>query len=49
MDNLGNIKERIRITEIETKYLPEKDREELEEGIKVYTVQNLNKLIEDYE
>lgn len=49
MDNLGKINERIKITEIETKYLPEKDRKDLVEGIKVYTIQNLNKLIEDFE
>lgn len=49
MDELDNIKERIEITEIETKYLPEKDRGDLKQGIKVYSLENLNKLIEDYE
>lgn len=49
MDEQDNIKERIEITEIETKYLPEKDKEDLEQGIKVYSLEKLNKLIEDYE
>lgn len=49
MDNEDRIKERIEITEIETKYLTETDQEELKEGIKVYTQKNLNKLIEDFE
>ena len=49
MDNNDNIIERIEITEIETKYLTETDQEDLQEGIKVYTQQKLNKLIEDFE
>lgn len=49
MDNEDKIKERIEITEIETKYLTETDQEDLKEGIKVYTQQKLNKLIEDFE
>ena len=49
MDNADEIKERIDITDIETIYLPEADQENLKEGIKVYSQQNLNKLIEDFE
>lgn len=49
MDNDEKIKETIEITDIETKYLPETDQENLKEGIKVYTQQKLNKLIEDFE
>lgn len=49
MDNEDNIKERIEITEIETRHLTETDQKELKEGIKVYTQKNLNKLIEDFE
>lgn len=49
MDNDDNIRERIRITEIETIYLTKADQESLKEGIKVYTNQKLNKIIEDFE
>lgn len=49
MNNEDEIKERVEITEIETKYLTETDQEDLKEGIKVYTEQKLNKLIEDFE
>lgn len=38
-----------KVTEIETKYLTENDQENLRFGIKVYSQQSLNKLIEDYE
>ena len=36
-------------TEIETKYLPETDRISLKSGIKVYTKENLNTLLQDFE
>lgn len=49
LDNQDNVMEIIDITEIETNYLPEPDREALINGIKVYTKEKLNKLIEDYE
>lgn len=49
MDNNDKIKERIKITDIETAYLPETDQENLKEGIKIYSEQQLNKLIEDFE
>lgn len=49
MDNDDKINDKIEITEIETKYLTETDQEDLKEGIKVYTEQKLNKLIEDFE
>ena len=49
MDNGEKIRELVKVTEIETKYLTETDQENLKEGIKVYTGQNLNKLIEDFE
>jgi len=49
LDKYGNEKEIIRETEIETKYLPELDIENLKEGIKVYGNEELNKLLEDYE
>lgn len=49
MDNTDEIKERIDITNIETIYLPETDQENLKEGIKIYSEQQLNKLIEDFE
>lgn len=49
MDNEEKIKELVKVTEIETKYLTETDQENLKEGIKVYTGQKLNKLIEDFE
>ena len=45
----SEIKERIKITDIETAYLPKTDQEALKEGIKVYSEQKLNKLIEDFE
>lgn len=38
-----------KVTEIETKYLTENDQENLRIGIKVYSQQSLNKLIEDFE
>lgn len=49
MDNEEKIRELVKVTEIETKYLTETDQENLKEGIKVYTGQKLNKLIEDFE
>lgn len=49
MDNEDRIKERIEITDIETAYLPEVDQENLKEGIKVFSQQELNKVIEDFE
>ncbi|MBO5412811.1 MAG: BofC C-terminal domain-containing protein [Clostridia bacterium] len=49
MDNEDKINDLIEITEIETKYLTETDQEDLKEGIRVYTEQKLNKLIEDFE
>lgn len=49
MDNSDEIKERVDITDIETMYLPEADQENLKAGIKVYSQQKLNKLIEDFE
>ena len=49
MDNQEKIKELVNVTEIETKYLTETDQKNLKEGIRVYTGQKLNKLIEDFE
>lgn len=49
MDNENQIKERVKITDIETAYLPETDQENLKDGMKVYSEQQLNKLIEDFE
>lgn len=49
MDNNDKSNNLVEITEIETKYLTENDQENLKEGIKVYTKQKLNKLIEDFE
>ena len=43
------IKERVKITDIEVAYLPQKDQETLKQGIKIYSQQQLNKLIEDFE
>lgn len=44
-----SIKDEVLVTDIATEYLTDTDKKELEEGIKVYTRQNLNKLIEDFE
>lgn len=49
MDNEDKINDLIEITEIETKYLTETDQEDLKQGIRVYTEQKLNKLLEDFE
>lgn len=49
IDNEEKIRELVKVTDIETKYLTETDQENLKEGIKVYTGQKLNKLIEDFE
>lgn len=38
-----------RVTDISTKYLGEEDRKELEVGIDVYGIQELNQLLEDFE
>lgn len=39
----------LRTTDIATQYLTETDKSSLKDGIKIYTNQNLNKLIEDFE
>lgn len=49
LNNLDNILEILKTTDIATKYLTEADKSSLKEGITVYTKQNLNKLIEDFE
>lgn len=49
MDNEEEIRELVKVTEIETKYLTETDQENLKEGIKIYTGEKLNKIIEDFE
>ncbi|MGN1301081.1 MAG: BofC C-terminal domain-containing protein [Clostridia bacterium] len=49
MDNDDKINEIVETTEIETKYLTETDQEDLKQGIRVYTEQKLNKLLEDFE
>lgn len=49
LDENDNEMEMLEVTEIATKYLSEKDSKDLEEGIKVYSKQDLNKLIEDFE
>lgn len=49
MDNEDKINDLIEITEVETKYLTETDQEDLKQGIRVYTEQKLNKLLEDFE
>lgn len=49
MDNKDNIIGLLEVTDVETKYLTENDQENLKIGIKVYSQQNLNKLIEDFE
>lgn len=49
MDNEDEIRELVKVTEIETKYLTETDQENLKEGIKIYTGEKLNKIIEDFE
>ena len=49
LDKFGNEKDIICNTEIQTKYLTEKDVENLRTGIKVYGKKELNKLLQDYE
>ena len=49
LDEKGEITKASTRTEIPTEFLPEKDRENLKEGIKVYTKKELNKIIEDFE
>lgn len=49
LNNSGDILEILKTTEIATQYLTEADKSSLKEGITVYTKQNLNKLIEDFE
>lgn len=49
LDNKDDVIGLAKVTEIETKYLTENDQENLKFGIKVYSEQSLNKLIEDYE
>ena len=49
IDNNENILNFIDKTEIVTKYLTSQDQEHLKSGIIIYGMQNLNKLIEDYE
>ncbi|MBE5819462.1 MAG: hypothetical protein E7310_01330 [Clostridiales bacterium] len=39
----------LKITDISTKYLPESDLLEIGKGLTVYTKQELNKILEDYE
>jgi len=41
--------EKIRETEIETKYLTEADLENIKQGVKVYSKKELNKALEDFE
>lgn len=48
IDKDGNEKLK-QTTEIETTYLPETDRISLKSGIKVYTKENLNTLLQDFE
>lgn len=49
LNNSGNILEILKTTDIATDYLTSTDKASLEKGITVYTKQNLNKLIEDFE
>lgn len=49
LNNLDNILEILKTTDIATMYLTEADKSSLKEGITVYTKQNLNRLIEDFE
>ena len=48
-DKYGNEKKLIEKTEIEVQYLPEADIKKVREGIIVFSKQDLNKIIEDYE
>ena len=49
LDKYGNEKKLIEKTEIEVQYLPEADIKKVREGIIVFSKQDLNKIIEDYE
>ena len=49
IDEKGEMKFMTNIVDIATELLPEKDREELKTGIKVYGKKELNKKIEDFE
>jgi len=49
LNSMDNVLEILETTEIETMYLTDTDRNNLKNGIKVYTKQNLNKVIEDFE
>ena len=49
IDNDNNVLELLDRTEIPTTYLAQVDKNNLTDGIIVYTKQNLNKLIEDFE
>lgn len=49
LDENDNEAELVSVTEIPTKYLSQQDREQLSIGIKIYSKQDLNKLIEDFE
>lgn len=49
LNSRGEIEETLQETEIETEFLPEEDKENLESGIKIYTKKELNKIIEDFE
>ena len=49
IDNEGQILELLDKTEIATEYLEKVDQDSLKKGMVIYTKQNLNKLIEDFE
>ena len=49
LDEKGEMKFMTNIVDIATELLPERDREELKTGIKVYGKKELNKKIEDFE
>ena len=49
IDNDNNILELLDKTNIATKYLAKPDQDNLKKGMIIYTQENLNKLIEDYE
>ena len=49
IDNEGKVLELLDKTEIATKYLATVDQDNLKKGMTIYTKQNLNKLIEDFE
>lgn len=49
LDKYNNEREVIKETGIQTKYLSEVDIENLKNGIKVYSIKELNQLLEDFE